>query len=112
MEWAWLIPVFSFFAAPLIVLFGKYLPSKGAFLAIVAIVLGFAGFWVVLSSWLAADTSSSGCFISENTHLLTCNYERTWFNAGVLGEVGSVTLHWGILVDPLTIAVLGLVTFC
>jgi len=111
MEWAWLIPVFSFFAAPLIVLFGKYLPSKGAFLAIVAIVLGFAGFWVVLSSWLAADTSSSGCFISENTHLLTCNYERTWFNAGVLGEVGSVTLHWGILVDPLTIAVLGLVTF-
>ena len=111
MEWAWLIPVFSFFAAPLIVLFGKYLPSKGAFLAIVAIVLGFAGFWVVVSSWLAAVTSSSGCFIIEKTHLLTCNYERTWFNAGVLGEVGSVTLHWGILVDPLTIAVLGLVTF-
>jgi len=111
MEWAWLIPVFSFIAAPLIVLFGKYLPSKGAFLSILAIVGGFAGFWVVLFSWLGADPLTSGCFTSENTHLLTCDYERSWFNAGVIGDVGSVTLNWGILIDPLTIAVLGLVTF-
>ena len=111
MEWAWLIPIFSFAAAPLIVLFGKYLPSKGAFLSILAIVAGFGGFWVVLISWMGADPSTSGCFTSENTHLLTCDYERSWFNAGRIGDVGSVTLNWGILIDPLTIAVLGLVTF-
>ena len=43
--------------------------------------------------------------------MLTCNYERSWFNAGLVGAVGSVSLNWGILVDPLTIAMLGLVTF-
>ena len=111
MEWAWLIPVFSFASALLIVLFGRSLPSKGAFLSILAIALGFAGFWVVLISWMGADTTTSGCFTSENTHLLTCDYERTWFNAGAVGDVGSVSINWGILIDPLTIAVLGLVTF-
>ena len=29
MEWAWLIPVFSFAAAPLIVLLGQRLPLPG-----------------------------------------------------------------------------------
>ena len=111
MEWAWLIPVFSFASALLIVVFGRSLPSKGAFLSILAIALGFAGFWVVLISWMGADTTTSGCFTSENTHLLTCDYERTWFNAGAVGDVGSVSINWGILIDPLTIAVLGLVTF-
>ncbi len=111
MEWAWLIPVFSFISAPLIVIFGRSLPSKGAFLSILAIALGFAGFWVVLISWMGADTTTSGCFTSANTHLLTCDYERSWFNAGVVGDVGSVSINWGILIDPLTIAVLGLVTF-
>ena len=111
MEWAWLIPVFSFASALLIVVFGRSLPSKGAFLSILAIALGFAGFWVVLISWMGAGTTTSGCFTSENTHLLTCDYERTWFNAGAVGDVGSVSINWGILIDPLTIAVLGLVTF-
>ncbi len=111
MQWAWLIPVFSFAAAPVIVIFGKYLPQKGAFLSILAIGGGFAVFWFVLSSWLGASQATSGCFTSENTGLLTCDYERTWFNAGVVGAVGSVSLHWGILIDPLTIAMLGLVTF-
>jgi NADH-quinone oxidoreductase subunit L len=43
--------------------------------------------------------------------MLTCDYERSWFNAGLVGAAGSVSLHWGILIDPLTIAMLGLVTF-
>ncbi len=110
MEWAWLIPVFSFAAAPAIVIFGKYLPGKGSWLAILAIGGGFVMFWVVLNSWLGAEAVGS-CFTSANTGMLTCDYERSWFNAGVVGAVGSVTLHWGILIDPLTLAMLGLVTF-
>ena len=44
MEWAWLIPVFSFAAAPLIVVLGRVLPGSGSFLAILAIAAGFALF--------------------------------------------------------------------
>ncbi len=111
MQWAWLIPVFCFAAAPVIVVFGKYLPQKGSWLSILAIAGGFIVFWFVLSSWLGADAATSGCFTSANTGALTCDYERSWFNAGVIGAAGSVSLHWGILIDPLTIAMLGLVTF-
>ncbi|MEC8960184.1 MAG: proton-conducting transporter membrane subunit, partial [Chloroflexota bacterium] len=111
MEWAWLIPIFSFAAAPIIVVFGRFLPTKGALLSILAIGGGFAVFWFVLDSWMGAGTNTSGCFTSENTHMLTCDYERSWFNAGLIGAAGSVSLHWGILIDPLTIAMLGLVTF-
>jgi hypothetical protein len=61
MEWAWLIPIFSFAAAPLIVVFGKFLPGKGSWLSILAIGGGFVMFWVVLNSWLAANAATSGC---------------------------------------------------
>ncbi|MDA1127193.1 MAG: NADH-quinone oxidoreductase subunit L [Chloroflexi bacterium] len=111
MQWAWLIPVFCFAAAPVIVIFGKFLPTKGAFLSILAIAGGFVVFWFVFGSWLDADAATKGCFTSANTGMLSCDYERSWFNAGVIGAVGSVSLHWGILIDPLTIAMLGLVTF-
>ena len=105
MEWAWLIPVFSFAAAPVIVVFGRYLPGKGAFLAIVAIAAGFAVFWVVLGGFLDASPSTENCFTSGHTESLTCNYQRSWFHAGEL------ELTWGVLVDPLTVVMLGLVTF-
>ena len=111
MQWAWLIPVFSFAAAPLIVLFGRFIPGKGALLSILAIGGGFVVFWFVLGGWLGADPSSQDCFTSESTGALTCNYERSWFNAGLPGVPESVSLNWGIIVDPLTIAMLGLVTF-
>ena len=111
MPWAWLIPVFSFAAAPLIVLFGRFIPGKGALLSILAIGGGFVVFWFVLGGWLGADPSSQDCFTSESTGALTCHYERSWFNAGLPGVPDSVSLNWGIIVDPLTIAMLGLVTF-
>ena len=130
MEWAWLIPVFSFAAAPLIVLFGRFIPGSGALLSILAIGGGFVVFWFVLGGWLGADPSSEDCFTSESTGALTCHYDRSWFNAGLpVSEIpeGSeipespeidgqednlpVALYWGIIVDPLTIAMLGLVTF-
>ena len=115
MEWAWLIPVFSFASVPLIILFGKYLPGKGSPLAILAIAGGFALFWFVLIGWLGASPSTEGCGTSEHTGTLTCQFQRTWFQAGLPGLSSdvddSIHLNWGILVDPLTLVMLGLITF-
>ena len=115
MEWAWLIPVLSFAVVPLIILFGKYLPGKGSPLAILAILGGFALFWLTLFSFLGASPATDACHTSEDTGALTCSYERTWFEAGFPGTDNDVDrrvrLTWGIIVDPLTIAMLGLATF-
>ena len=111
MQWAWLIPVFSFAAAPIIVLIGDRLPGKGAVLSIAAIGAGFVFFWIALFGWMGATDGTEHCMIAVGTEALTCNYERTWFNAGLQGLPGSVELTWGFFVDPLTIAMLGLVTF-
>ena len=111
MQWAWLIPVFSFAAAPIIVLIGNRLPGKGALISIPAIAGGFVFFWIALFGWMDASTASEQCYTAIGTEALTCNFERVWFNAGMPGAEGSVTLTWGFFVDPLTIAMLGLVTF-
>ena len=105
MQWAWLIPVFSFAAAPIIVVFGPRLPGKGAFLSILAIAGGFVVFWVVLASFLGASSATDNCLISEHTESLTCAYQQSWFHAA------DLELFWGILIDPLTLVMLGLVTF-
>ena len=111
MQWAWLIPVFSFAAAPIIVIIGDRLPGKGAVLSIAAIAAGFVFFWIALFGWLGATDGTEHCYVAIGTEALTCNYERTWFNAGLPGMEGSVALTWGFFVDPVTIAMLGLVTF-
>ena len=72
MEWAWLIPVFSFVAVPLIILFGKHLPGKGSPLAILAIAGGFAVFWLVLIGFLGASLGTPSCVESQHTGALTC----------------------------------------
>ena len=99
MEWAWLIPVFSFAAFPIIVLFGRFLPGKGSFLAIFAIAAGFGVFWFVLRSFLDGD--STGCGLGQSS--VDCS--TTWF------KVGGLQLDWGMIIDPLAIVMLGLVTF-
>ena len=117
MTWAWLIPVLSFAAAPLIVVAGRFLPGKGAFLAILAIAAGFGLFWLTLFGFLDATTATDGCarVVSAETGKesspLTCQYEKTWFYAGLPGLEDSVELTWGILIDPVTVVMLGLVTF-
>ena len=115
MEWAWLIPVLSFAVVPVIIIVGRRLPAGGSPLAILAIAGGFALFWVVLFSFLSADASTPGCAIPEEPHVLTCEYERTWFNAGLPGLTDDVDrrvrLTWGMIIDPLTVVILGLVTF-
>ena len=118
MEWAWLIPVFSFAAVPLIILFGKYLPLKGAPLAILAIAAGFVLFWVALAGFLGATEATDNCHVGEGTEALTCSYQRAWFEAGFPFSGGAdndvdrrVRLTWGFIIDPLTLAMLGLATF-
>ncbi len=93
MEWAWLIPALSFIAFPLIIIFGRFLPGKGSFLAILAITVGFILFWFVAID--RVDQGATGVDF----------FSRKWFDAG------SVTLRWGMIIDPLTIVMLGLVTF-
>ncbi len=111
MQWAWLIPVFSFAAAPIIVVIGNRLPGKGALLSIPAIGAGFVFFWIALFGWLAATDTTENCGIAIGTEALTCNFDKVWFNAGLPELSDSVQLTWGFFVDPLTLAMLGLVTF-
>ena len=112
MGWAWLIPVLSFIAAPVIVIAGPKLPGKGSFLAILAIAAGFLIFWLVLIGFLgAAPDSPPQCTASPETGTLVCDYQLEWFQAGLARLDESVTLTWGTLIDPLTLAMLGLVTF-
>ncbi len=105
MEWAWLIPVVCFAAAPIIVVAGPFLPGKGASLSILAIAAGFGLFWVVLAGFLGAGPASTDCFTSADTGSLTCLFSLTWFQAG------DVQLFWGMIIDPLAVVMLGLVTF-
>jgi len=115
MEWAWLIPLFSVAAVPLIILFGKYLPGKGSFLAILAIAAGFGLFCWVFLGWLAADPTTEDCHTSRETGVLTCEYQRVWFQAGTPGVEDNVDqgvrLVLGVVIDPLTLSMLGLITF-
>ena len=92
MEWAWLIPVYGFAAFGVIALAGRYLPGKGVWLSVLAILAGFITFWPVL-----ADLLDRG--VGEY------HFVREWFTAG------DITVGWGIIIDPLTVVMLGLVTF-
>ncbi|MCH8195658.1 MAG: NADH-quinone oxidoreductase subunit L, partial [Chloroflexi bacterium] len=60
------------------------------FLSLLAILAGFGVFWYVLSEFLS---SGGGTFSVD------------WFTAG------DTTFTWGILVDELSVVMLGLVTF-
>ena len=52
MEWAWLIPAYGFGAFFVIAAVGRYLPTRGAFLSVLAILAGFVTFWPVLADLL------------------------------------------------------------
>jgi len=89
-QWAWLAPALSASAFCVIVVLGRFLPKQGAFLSLLAIMAGFGIFWYVLSEFL----SSGGGIFSVD-----------WFT------VGQSTFSWGIIVDELSVVMLGLVTF-
>jgi NADH-quinone oxidoreductase subunit L len=89
-QWAWLAPTLSASAFFAVVILGRFLPRQGAFLSLLAILAGFGVFWYVLREFL----SSGGGIFSVD-----------WFT------VGDTTFSWGIIVDELSVMMLGLVTF-
>ena len=89
-EWAWVIPALSACAFFLIVLLGRFLPGRGAFISIAAILLGFVLFWFVLVDLLESGPDSMAI---------------NWL------PVGDTRITWGVLVDRLSVTMLGLVTF-
>ena len=115
MSLAFLIPVFSFAACPLIILFQRWLPMRGAPLAILAIGGGFVVWVFVLFGFLGASEADAACAVNGITHALTCHFSTVWFEAGIPGAADTVdqAIHvdWGILIDPLTVVLLGLITF-
>ena len=115
MPLAFLIPVFSFAACPLIILFQRWLPLRGAPLAILAIGGGFVVWALVTVGFLGASAADPGCDVSGITGALTCHFSTTWFEAGIPGVAADVDqaihLNWGIIIDPLTVVLLGLITF-
>ncbi|MEE8442318.1 MAG: hypothetical protein V3S37_01100, partial [Dehalococcoidia bacterium] len=102
MEWAWLAPALSFIAFGLIVTVGRFLPGKGWFLAILAIAGAFGVFWFVLGDFLNQGVDTYDC--ANLTSLCT-----TWFEIGE--ATGDAAIKWGMLIDPLTIVMLGIVSF-
>ncbi len=92
MEWAWLIPVLGFAAFGVIALAGNGLPWRGRYLSIAAIAAGFALFWFVLADFIERGAGFH-------------RFGVDWF------ETGGVKVAWGIIIDPLTVTMLGLVTF-
>ena len=89
-EWAWVIPVLSASAFVLVALFGRWLPMRGAFVSVAAILLGFVLFWLVLVDLLENGGGT--------------------FSAGWL-VLGDVSITWGVIVDRLSVTMIGLVTF-
>ena len=92
MEWAWLIPAVSVSAFFLVVILGRLTPKQGAFISIAAIAVGFVLFWYVLRDLLGSGVESES------------------FSIGWL-TVGDTEIRWGIIVDRLSVIMLGLVTF-
>ncbi len=113
MPLAFLIPVLSFVACPLIILFQRWLPLRGAPLAILAIGGGFVLWALVTIGFLGASPDNQDCNVSAITGALTCYFNTDWFTAGVPGDQITDVIHldWGILIDPLTVVLLGLITF-
>ena len=89
-EWAWVIPALSASAFFLVVLFGRWLPMRGAFISIAAVLLGFVLFWFVLFDLM---DRGDGVFSVD------------WI------VVSDLTITWGVIVDRLSVTMLGLVTF-
>ena len=89
-EWAWAIPALSASAFVVVALFGRWLPMRGAFVSVAAILLGFVLFWLVLVDLLENGGGT--------------------FSAGWL-VLGDVSITWGVIVDRLSVTMIGLVTF-
>ena len=89
-NWAWVIPALCASAFFIIFPIRRLVPRIGAAVSILAILLGFALFWFVLVGLLSDGPGA---------------YSINWLT------VGDTTLKWGVVVDRLSVTMLGLVTF-
>ena len=89
-QWAWVIPALSVSAFFITAALGRFLPRQGVYVPIAAIALGFVIFWYVLAD-------------------LTANGARALAIDWIV--LGKTTISWGIIVDRLSVTMLGLVTF-
>ena len=89
-NWAWVIPALSAVAFFIVLPFRRYLPLQGAFVSIIAILLGFALFWLALGSLLSGGATAYGV---------------DWI------RIGDTVIGWGVAVDEISVTMLGLVTF-
>ncbi len=89
-QWAWLAPAICASAFFAIVILSRFLPKQVALLSPLAILAGFGVFWYILNEFLS---SGGGTFSVD------------WFT------VGRNTFTLGIIVDELSVVMLGLVTF-
>ena len=89
-NWAWVIPALSASAFFLVFPFRRVLPQQGAFISIAAILLGFVLFWFILGDLLNGENKE---------------FSVNWLKAG------NAQLTWGMLLDPLSVMMIGLVTF-
>ena len=89
-NWAWVIPALSAGAFFIVFPFRRRFPLQGAPISIAAILLGFLLFWFVLADLLGSGPSG---------------FSIAWLT------VGETTLTWGVTVDPISVTMLGLVTF-
>ena len=89
-DWAWIIPSLSAAAFFVVLPFRRRLPLQGAPISILAIFVGFLLFWIVLGGLLTDGVGAQSI---------------RWLS------VGDVVLKWGVVVDPISVTMLGLVTF-
>ena len=89
-QWAWVIPALSVSAFFITATVGRHLPRQGVYVPIAAIALGFVIFWYVLAD-------------------LVANGARTFAIDWIV--LGNTTISWGVIVDRLSVTMLGLVTF-
>ena len=89
---AWLIPALSILAFPITIVLGRFLPGKGSFIPIVAIMAGFILFWFVLFDFLSGGS-------------VPLHVDIDWI------DIGFWKITWGFLVDRISVVMLGLITF-
>ena len=90
LQWAWLAPAACVGAFTALALFGRYLPWKGAYIAVGAIGFGFVLFWFLLRDLLNGATRE---------------FSALWFEAG-----GGV-FDLGMTIDPVAMVMMGVITF-
>jgi len=99
------IPAAAFF---LIVLFGRWLPARGAFLAPLSVAGSLAVFFAVLVGLI---DKGGGDFAIVWFSIGGAASAAGAGSAAAAGGAGVSTFTWGTLVDPLSVVMLGLVAF-